>query len=84
MNQEEEEYQIQIKSKASDSVRIAEPETTSGINPEVEQTEGQVTAKVHSPIQGPLDSDSVTQWQAFEEEPNATGPLLVASTSSIS
>ena len=73
-------------------MRIAEPEATSGINPEDEQTEDQLTAKAHSPTQEPVDSvriaesdsardsesDSVTQRQPFEEEPNATGPLLVA------
>ena len=91
MYQESEVYQEQ-ESKASDSVRIAEPVATSGINPEVEQTEGQLAANVHSPAQDPVDSvriaepdsaresksDSTTKGQPFEEEPDATGPLLVA------
>ena len=37
MSQEQDQYQIQIESKASDSVRIAEPVATSGANQEPSQ-----------------------------------------------
>ena len=56
MNQDQEEYQAQIESKATDSVRIAEPVATSEVNPEVVQTEDQLTTKVHIPAQEPVAS----------------------------
>ena len=60
MNQESEVHQEQ-ESKASDSVRIAESVATSEVNPEVEQTEGRLTAKVHSPAQEPVGSVRIAE-----------------------
>ena len=73
MNQESEVYQEQ-ESKASDPVRIAEPVATSEINPEVEQTEGQFAAKVHSPAQEPVGSVRIAEPDSARESESDSNP----------